>query len=957
MLNDIHFINPPSECRGMPFWSLNDTLDPLEMARQVEEFHRAGMGGFFLHSRIGLITEYLGDKWFEALDAAVKKAAELGMQAWLYDEDKWPSGYAGGRVPAANPEYRSKVLARLPDSDALPDSSSLITRSDGWNYFIYTTEMGEPWFNGACWVDLMNPNAVRAFIDSTHEKYRKRFGQYFGTVIPGIFTDEPIMRLRESWTTLQADYVPYSPSMHERYERNYGESPLNHLAELFEDSDDAEEYRYRYWRSAAEQFTEAYTRQIAEWCGKYNLMLTGHFMYEDSIEAQCRWIGAAMPHYRFMQMPGIDHLGLNINNPLTAKQCSSVVNQLGKPSGLSEMYGCSGQNMTFEDREWIAGRHAALGISFICHHLSLYSLRGCRKRDYPPTFSHHQPYWNDNKILEEQQARLTYLLNNSRPEIDLLVIHPVESGWRLMRGAGADSKIKQLDDDLKFLVDELLATHHDFEFGDESLLAEFASVEDREFRVGCMSYKTVIVPPVIKLRESTETLLRQFAANGGKVIRLAAGDGAHDLPESEFIELPPEVMAYRRKLEDGTVVICFFNTSRKTEFALPYNAESEEIDLTTGQLKSSGPGPCLVPAQTRCFTRLVSGQTADCPAPTKLSLASEWAFNPHDPNALPLDFAAWSLDGTDWNAPEPVIGIKEQLDKIKYAGKLSLRFCFDNSGCAKRAGVVVESSRFLNSVVMNGQMLEASGADYYLDPELPIYNANLLSGKNTIELEYEFIPGEPTSLDDPEKRYGTEIENIYVIGDFSVSGDISYSENLPGKMFDDHWNNDLPKARVIRIENLRITDLASICHGELVACGLPFYAGTVTLTQDIELQLPLPTVLEFKHLGAISCQVKINGVDAGTLYRRPWRLDISKLVKAGENRIELILKNSLRNLLGPHHSAMGEYSSAGPYSFTCREYRASQGERPPEQWSREDNRRELTSWTDAWNVLYFGIET
>jgi hypothetical protein len=80
------------------------------------------------------------------------------------------------------------------------------------------------------------------------------------------------------------------------------------------------------------------------------------------------------------------------------------------------------------------------------------------------------------------------------------------------------------------------------------------------------------------------------------------------------------------------------------------------------------------------------------------------------------------------------------------------------------------------------------------------------------------------------------------------------------------------------------------------------------------------------------------------------------LVKVGENRIELILKNSLHNLLGPHHSAMGEYSSAGPYSFTCREYRASQGERPPEQWSREDKRRKLTSWTDAWNVLYFGIE-
>ncbi|MCK4982252.1 MAG: hypothetical protein KAS17_04960, partial [Victivallaceae bacterium] len=67
------FKMPPAEYRGMPFWSLNDTLEPAEMIRQVEEFHRAGMGGFFLHSRIGLITEYLGEEWMDALRAAIEK--------------------------------------------------------------------------------------------------------------------------------------------------------------------------------------------------------------------------------------------------------------------------------------------------------------------------------------------------------------------------------------------------------------------------------------------------------------------------------------------------------------------------------------------------------------------------------------------------------------------------------------------------------------------------------------------------------------------------------------------------------------------------------------------------------------------------------------------------------------------------------------------------------------------
>ena len=954
MLNEKQFIDPPSECRGMPFWSLNDTLDSREMVHQVEEFHRAGMGGFFLHSRIGLITEYLGDEWLEALDAAIQRAAELGMLAWLYDEDKWPSGYAGGRVPTANPEYRSKALARLPDSKVLPESSSLITSSNGWNYFIYTTEMGEPWFNGACWVDLMNPDAVRAFLDSTHEKYRERFGQYFGTVIPGIFTDEPIMRLRESWSTLQADYVPYSQFMHERYERNYDESPFDHLAELFEDADEAEEYRYRYWRCAAEQFTKAYTRQVAEWCGKYNLMLTGHFMHEDSIEAQCRWIGAVMPHYRFMQMPGIDHLGLNINNPLTAKQCSSVVNQLGKPAGLSEMYGCSGQNMTFEDREWIAGRHAALGISFICHHLSLYSLRGCRKRDYPPTFSYHQPYWENNSLLEEKQARLTYLLRNSKAVIDILVIHPAESGWRLMRGSGADDRIKKLDTELARLTDMLINSHHDFDFGDESMIADLGKIKRGKFCMGQMKYSTVIVPPVIKLRDSTELLLRRFAETGGQILRLETIENIKSLPEFEFSDIPPEVMVYRRKLDDTTKVVCLFNTSRNTTYELPFTIGLIEFDLNTGK-ETAVKSIELAPAETRCFVKSYQDITIPDPEFVSLNLQKNWSFVAHNPNAFVLDFAEWCIDDNKWNLPAPVIGVKEQLDKDKYSGKLLLRFSFTNESSLSNAELAVEASHLLKSVFINGKQVKTNGG-YYIDKMLLNYNAPLVTGNNIIELEYNFTPSEPISLEAAEKRYGTEIEAVYLVGNFGVTGNMEYPKELPEQIFDDRWNTALPSRRVTILKNPRLIDMQNFCDENLVSSGLPFYAGTVSLSQEIVVTKPLPSVIYFEHIDAITCHVKINGIDLGTLFRRPWRLDIKGFLKDGNNKIELTLKNSLRNLLGPHHHVMGELANVGPYSFSCRDFSASLGESKPTAWY-EKKKTETTSWLERcllsskfWNI-------
>ncbi|MFR6033052.1 MAG: hypothetical protein ACLUKN_07595 [Bacilli bacterium] len=60
-------------------------------------------GGAFVHSRVGLVTEYLGPEWFRAVDATLEECQKQGMLVWLYDEDKWPSGFSGGSVPLASP--------------------------------------------------------------------------------------------------------------------------------------------------------------------------------------------------------------------------------------------------------------------------------------------------------------------------------------------------------------------------------------------------------------------------------------------------------------------------------------------------------------------------------------------------------------------------------------------------------------------------------------------------------------------------------------------------------------------------------------------------------------------------------------------------------------------------------------------------------------------------------------
>ena len=57
------FRDPGNEWRGKPFWSWNGRLEKDELIRQLHVFKEMGMGGAFLHSRVGLKTEYLGPEW------------------------------------------------------------------------------------------------------------------------------------------------------------------------------------------------------------------------------------------------------------------------------------------------------------------------------------------------------------------------------------------------------------------------------------------------------------------------------------------------------------------------------------------------------------------------------------------------------------------------------------------------------------------------------------------------------------------------------------------------------------------------------------------------------------------------------------------------------------------------------------------------------------------------------
>lgn len=73
--------------------------------------------------------------------------------------------------------------------------------------------------------------------------------------------------------------------------------------------------------------------------------------------------------------------------------------------------------------------------------------------------------------------------------------------------------------------------------------------------------------------------------------------------------------------------------------------------------------------------------------------------------------------------------------------------------------------------------------------------------------------------------------------------------------------------------------------------GGAWYRRTITLTEE---QADAPGTLDLGDVVA-TAEVRVNGQLAGIRVAPPWRVDISKLLKAGENRIEVLVFNTLAN--------------------------------------------------------------
>lgn len=561
-LTDELFQNPSREYRATPFWAWNCKLEKDELLRQLEVFKKMGMGGAHMHVRTGLTTPYLSDEHMDLVSACVEKCRQEDMLAWLYDEDRWPSGAAGGIVTkkeafrARHLLFTTRPYDGSKDIDIFVNTTMLTCRSNngellacydvvldengclqsyrrigpedqvtGTKWYVYLeTSPASSWFNNQAYVDTMNPAAMQRFIDVTYDRYWETVGKDFGGIVPAIFTDEPQISHKKALTFARENkdaLLPWTPDFPKTYSATYGEDILDKLPELlWELPEGVSATRYRYHDHISQRFTEAFADQCGAWCAQHGLMLTGHMMEEWTLENQCGSVGEAMRNYRGFQLPGIDMLR-NRTEFTTAKQTQSAVHQYGREGMLSEMYGVTGWDFDFRGHKFQGDWQAALGVTVRVPHLSMVSMKGEAKRDYPASINYQSPWWQDYALVEDHFARVATAMTRGKPVVRVAVIHPIESFW--LHYGPADQTVgirNQMDRDFLGLTDWLINGNIDFDFICESLLPEQCAKGSAPLQVGEMAYTTVVIPNCETLRSSTLERLEAFADAGGHLVFL-----------------------------------------------------------------------------------------------------------------------------------------------------------------------------------------------------------------------------------------------------------------------------------------------------------------------------------------------------------------------------------------------------------------------------------------------------
>lgn len=540
------------------------------------------------------------------------------------------------------------------------------------------------------------------------------------------------------------------------------------------------------------------------------------------------------------------------------------------------------------------------GINMLCPHLEGYSIRGMRKRDYPPAMYKQQPWWDDFDKWVEAMSRVGMILSKGTKKADVLLIHPQTTAWTLYDD-NKNAGLNELNDKFLAEIKELEEKHISFHLGDETIMERHAKIKDGRIIIGKQQYSCIIMSCCEELLPETIKLLEEYKAQGGVITT------ASELSDTNVTN--EKSLTYTAREFNEFKVHYFVNTS-PAEKTAKINIDGKRIDIYTGELcefdgfHSFEPWGSLMILEDG--TQNVEHVAA---VETPIYLDGEFEFVKTPLNAITFDKCDYYFDGELQEKNGYVLNICERANALERPVKIHMDYHIKADYIPEKLELVCETPEKFD-IAINGKNIDITIIGHFVDKSFKrIDIAKYMEiGENTISFDCDFVQSEKVyescrnawkfESERNKLNYDIEIETIYIIGEFGVRTDGNWFKlERNAVRYDGEFIIDKPRKNIV-LSNIEQQ-------------GFPFFCGEMTVAGEIEICGTNPVMMLNKK-GVNIVEIEIDGVKKTIITDNKISLEY---VKEGRHNITLTLKNNLRNLLGPHHHELGECLSVGPSEF------------------------------------------
>ena len=542
------------------FWMWNAPLDADALCSQLEDMHAHGLRNVCIHPfpkgfrpwfPTDMEPDYLTAGYLDVFAKVVRRAGELGMHAYLYDEGGWPSGGACGLVAASDADGAFSPREAVPAGEGAVD--------------VRLRQYPE---GPARYPSIIERGTTLRFIELTHDALARRLGGDIGTTVRIAFTDEPDMP--RDW---RGKLLAWTADFGEEFRRRKGYAIEPFVAALVADAERADaslsQARIDLMDVRADLFVERFLAPVRDWCRQRGMMSGGHLNNEDQPELEAELAhGSLLRSLRAMDVPGVDVIWRQLfpgkdANPFP-RYAASAMHQNGGRFALSETFAIFGDSVSPAQMKWVVDYEMARGINlFVLAYFAQSNARHWMTL-FEPHFGPDSPTWDFMPHFFRYIERTSRFLSQGRPGADIAVLMNNRAFWanKSDRDAAAAAHYA--------VARELDAMNCDYDFAEDHDIAAAEVTASGTLRIGAMEYRAVVLPSEAWMLPEAGATLSRFEASGGivahgvaqlaKIRRTLAvtGDGARAIRVMKRIDEDRRIwFLFNEDMESRTVEIAF----------------------------------------------------------------------------------------------------------------------------------------------------------------------------------------------------------------------------------------------------------------------------------------------------------------------------------------------------------------------------------------------------------------